>query len=616
MRVSGKVYAESGKNTDKTDGCQSRGITTGNLTVLNGGEVTAKVNGQKNGSADSREAIHVSGTLSVAENGYIRGETNNSGYSGIHAGKLYIRAEANGFAAITQPVWGEHYNGDFYPHPYQFGVKGQTVEITGLNRCTLYLRRAKAASQDYWYKNHSFSKDNVNETYYDNSTDGTKSYDLANGQYAFSGGTDPKDCNHLGHIEIQDTANLLLDNVVRTDLSDTFITVKSGQTLNLKLKINTDTQTGPSLLHGSSTNPPHRGGKRRYAASNTAGTTYSEPLTLYTVPAVTVTERPSKNTFAPGEQVRFAFTVEDLSGVAVRCQWQVNRPGENIWEDISGADATAYALPVGEDMDGWRYRCEVTFTYPGGAVETAYASGGRLLVVRTPVIAVQPQSVTVTAGADAAFSVTASGSYYDLLCQWHVSADGGQTWTDVPGGSGSAATSKTASLSLPAVTAEMNGWQYRCVLTHAFDGVERSVTSDAAVLTVVGIPEITAQPKDLGGCRYSFTMPAGAVTVAASFMGDNSVLNFFVDVPNDAYYFEPVKWAVGRGITGGTDSLHFSPDRPCTREQAVAILHRFAKAQGLDTTQGGMAVREFDDIDRVSPYTGEAMAWAVNAGIL
>ena len=162
----------------------------------------------------------------------------------------------------------------------------------------------------------------------------------------------------------------------------------------------------------------------------------------------------------------------------------------------------------------------------------------------------------------------------------------------------------------------MNGWQYRCVLTHAFDGVERSVTSDAAVLTVVGIPEITAQPKDLGGCRYSFTMPAGAVTVAASFMGDNSVLNFFVDVPNDAYYFEPVKWAVGRGITGGTDSLHFSPDRPCTREQAAAILHRFAKAQGLDTTQGGMAVREFDDFDRVSPYTGEAMAWAVNAGIL
>ena len=181
---------------------------------------------------------------------------------------------------------------------------------------------------------------------------------------------------------------------------------------------------------------------------------------------------------------------------------------------------------------------------------------------------------------------------------------------------------------------------------------------------------------DKGNGKYTFTMPGGKVEVKATFMEDNSVLNFFVDVPNDAYYFEPVKWAVDTGITGGTDALRFSPGQICTRaqvvtflwraagkpvvnfamnfsdvdsgayyaeavrwaaslgivsgygdgrfgvgdpitrEQTAAMLYRFAKARGLDTTQGGMAVREFGDFGQVSPYAGEAMAWAVNAGIL
>ena len=48
----------------------------------------------------------------------------------------------------------------------------------------------------------------------------------------------------------------------------------------------------------------------------------------------------------------------------------------------------------------------------------------------------------------------------------------------------------------------------------------------------------------------------------------------------------------------------------------VTMLYRFAKAQGMDTTQGGMAIREFDDFDAVPAYALEAMDWAVNAGVL
>lgn len=181
---------------------------------------------------------------------------------------------------------------------------------------------------------------------------------------------------------------------------------------------------------------------------------------------------------------------------------------------------------------------------------------------------------------------------------------------------------------------------------------------------------------DKGGGQYTFTMPSGPVTVAATFMDDNTMLNFFVDVPAGAYYYDAVLWAAEGGIVTGTDAVHFSPDASCTRAQlvtflwraagspavnyamnfndvdggayyaeavrwaasekvvegttaetfapdaavtraqVVTMLYRFAKAQGMDTTQGGMAIREFDDFDAVPAYALEAMDWAVNAGVL
>ena len=181
---------------------------------------------------------------------------------------------------------------------------------------------------------------------------------------------------------------------------------------------------------------------------------------------------------------------------------------------------------------------------------------------------------------------------------------------------------------------------------------------------------------DKGGGQYTFTMPSGPVTVTATFMDDNTMLNFFVDVPAGAYYYDAVLWAAEGGIVTGTDAVHFSPDASCTRAQLVAflwraagspvvnyamnftdvdggayyaeavrwaasekvvegtttetfapdaavtraqvvtMLYRFAKAQGMDTTQGGMAIREFDDFGAVPAYALEAMDWAVNTGVL
>lgn len=80
--------------------------------------------------------------------------------------------------------------------------------------------------------------------------------------------------------------------------------------------------------------------------------------------------------------------------------------------------------------------------------------------------------------------------------------------------------------------------------------------------------------KDKGNGKYTFTMPAGKVEVKATFMEDNSMLNFFYDVPNDAYFYEAVKWAVKNGITTGVGNNLFAPEQPCTRAQIVTFLWR------------------------------------------
>lgn len=75
--------------------------------------------------------------------------------------------------------------------------------------------------------------------------------------------------------------------------------------------------------------------------------------------------------------------------------------------------------------------------------------------------------------------------------------------------------------------------------------------------------------------KYTFRMPGSKVAVKATFMDDNNMLNFFVDVPADAYYYDAVLWAVKEGVTNGTSATTFSPDNPCTRAQMVTFLYRY-----------------------------------------
>lgn len=114
---------------------------------------------------------------------------------------------------------------------------------------------------------------------------------------------------------------------------------------------------------------------------------------------------------------------------------------------------------------------------------------------------------------------------------------------------------------------------------------------------------------DKGNGKYTFTMPTSKVEIKVTFMEDNSVLNFFYDVLNDAYYYEAVKWAAENGITGGVGNSLFAPNQPCTRAQIVTFLWRAAGSPVVNY------LMPFTDVDE-GAYYAEAVRWAASTGIV
>ena len=89
----------------------------------------------------------------------------------------------------------------------------------------------------------------------------------------------------------------------------------------------------------------------------------------------------------------------------------------------------------------------------------------------------------------------------------------------------------------------------------------------------------------------------------------------FSDVAPDSYCAGAAAWAAEQGIVLGYDDGAFRPNMPVTRQQLAAILFRYLGHMGEDTS-GRADLSGFRDSGAVADYAGEAMAWAVSAGIL
>ena len=113
---------------------------------------------------------------------------------------------------------------------------------------------------------------------------------------------------------------------------------------------------------------------------------------------------------------------------------------------------------------------------------------------------------------------------------------------------------------------------------------------------------------DKGNGKYTFKMPAGKVTVSATFAPEKTAADYFADVPANSYYADAVLWAAKNGITGGIGNGLFGPNQPCTRAQIVTFLWRAAGSPVVNYAMNMTDVAE-------DAYYGEAVRWALSEGI-
>ena len=201
-----------------------------------------------------------------------------------------------------------------------------------------------------------------------------------------------------------------------------------------------------------------------------------------------------------------------------------------------------------------------------------------------------------------------------LASNYYVSSTANGVWTvsySAPYSGGSSSYDPTYSVSTPSKT-EHGTVTVSPKSASKGDTVTVTVKPDSGyvleTLTVTDKNGNELTLKDKGNGKYTFTMPASKVTVTATFMDDNTMLNFFVDVKASDYYYDAVLWAAQNGITSGTDAEHFSPNQPCTRAQIVTFLWRAAGSPEPKS------MSSFSDVSADS-YYAKAVAWAVENGI-
>ena len=126
------------------------------------------------------------------------------------------------------------------------------------------------------------------------------------------------------------------------------------------------------------------------------------------------------------------------------------------------------------------------------------------------------------------------------------------------------------------------------------------------------VSNVKIDGKSIGAVKsYTFENVRRPHTIEVIFMkaNGNPQTGVFVDVATGSYYEDAVDWAVGNGITQGTDDTHFSPDGICTRAQAVTFLWRAAGSPKPETR-----TMPFADVP-VGRYYYDAVLWAVENDI-
>ena len=218
---------------------------------------------------------------------------------------------------------------------------------------------------------------------------------------------------------------------------------------------------------------------------------------------------------------------------------------------------------------------------------------------------------------DGGSKVSADKTYTEsttIYAHWTKNSSGGGTSGGGSSGGGGGGGVSTPTYSVTAPDKTENG-KVTISPKNASEGTEVTVkvTPDSGYalegLTVTDKDGKKLKLTDKGSGVYTFTMPAGKVTVEAGFRADAAEpVNPFVDVSGGSYYEDAVLWAVSEGITSGTTATTFSPGASCTRAQMVTFLWR---AAGSPKASGSNPFRDVS----ADTYYYDAVLWAVENGI-
>lgn len=195
--------------------------------------------------------------------------------------------------------------------------------------------------------------------------------------------------------------------------------------------------------------------------------------------AASISAQPVSQSVVSGSGASFSVSA---SGDNLAYQWQRSTDGGATWANIAGATAATYTIAaVDATTSGYQYRAVVTGT--ANSVTTSAVTLSVAPAATAPAIDVQPAPLSATAGTNAMFTVTATGT--SLRYQWQTSPDR-STWTDINGAT-------NASLSLPSVAIADSGKLFRVNVSNSAG----SVTSNSASLTVTpapAVPQFITQP--------------------------------------------------------------------------------------------------------------------------
>lgn len=208
------------------------------------------------------------------------------------------------------------------------------------------------------------------------------------------------------------------------------------------------------------------------AVTSTAGV-----LTVNT--PVAITAQPTPVTQCAGNSASFSATA---TGTSLTYQWQQSTDGGTTFTNIGGATNATYSFVTVSTQNNYQYRCVVTGS--GGACNAT--TNATTLTVSTPVaISVQPANTVMCINNGGSLSITATGT--SVLYQWQLSTNNGVSFTNINGAT-------AATLPLTGVTAAMNGYVYRCIVTGTAPC--SPVNSAGAILTVNPLPivNISASP--------------------------------------------------------------------------------------------------------------------------